>query len=257
MRLATSMWMTLCVLCVLCAAGSVRAASDASDASDASVAAPLRVQIVVALCDVATQGVVPPANPRLCDATLPRDNLYWGALYGVRAHLPQALGLKWHVDPTSAGASEALSATTHISGRPVELRARAYANIRQAMAVFFHAVGTDDGTDLVVFVGHDGLMDGPVDASWLAHRASRPPRVAVLACSSASYFGPHLQSLGADAVLMTTNLMAPEAYVVAALVRAVAEDNAPGQVREQTAAAYARMQRISLAAARRLFAANL
>ena len=54
--------------------------------------APVVVHVVVALCDNEHQGIVPvPAT--LGNGQDPRNNLYWGALYGVRTQSP-AFGLR-------------------------------------------------------------------------------------------------------------------------------------------------------------------
>lgn len=50
------------------------------------VAAPLRVHVTVALCDNASQGIVP-VPPAIGDGNDPRTNLYWGASYGVKSWL--------------------------------------------------------------------------------------------------------------------------------------------------------------------------
>ena len=44
---------------------------------------PLRVHVTVALCDNATQGMVP-VPAAIGDGDDPRTNLYWGARYGVK-----------------------------------------------------------------------------------------------------------------------------------------------------------------------------
>ena len=49
-------------------------------------AQPLRVHVTVALCDNATQGIVP-VPAAIGDGNDPRTNLYWGAMYGVKSWL--------------------------------------------------------------------------------------------------------------------------------------------------------------------------
>jgi hypothetical protein len=106
---------------------------------------------------------------------------------------------------------------------------------------------------LVVFVGHNGLMDFPAPV----HPQSRPgalPRAAVvLACASRPYFHELLRTAGAEPLLLTAGLMAPEAYALEAAVTAFARGDTAAEVREAAAAAYARYQKCGLKAARRLF----
>ncbi|MCA9555672.1 MAG: hypothetical protein KC933_36920, partial [Myxococcales bacterium] len=73
--------------------------------------------------------------------------------------------------------------------------------------------------------------------------------------ASQPYFQARLEALGAQPLLLTTNLMAPEAYTLDAALSAWFGGGAPAQVHEAAAAAYARYQRrLSLPRARRLFA---
>src|SRR5215203_6417081 len=55
---------------------------------------PLVVHVTVALCDNATQGIVP-VPPAIGDGNDPRTNLYWGASYGVKSQLKRE---KWTVE---------------------------------------------------------------------------------------------------------------------------------------------------------------
>ncbi len=75
----------------------------------------------------------------------------------------------------------------------------------------------------------------------LPARAGTPKRVAVLACSSERYFGPALQAIGARPIAMTRTFMAPEAYLLDALIDSAARGQDP---RDALVAAYAKYQRI-------------
>lgn len=78
------------------------------------------------------------------------------------------------------------------------------------------AAGADD--DVVVFVGHDGLMElNAPDVRGAAHDVD----VAVFACLSERYFGAAVAKTGARRRLLTRDFMAPEAYVVDAYIDAV------------------------------------
>src|SRR5688572_3113284 len=60
--------------------------------------APLRVHVTVALCDNATQGIVP-VPPAIGDGNTPRTNLYWGAMYGLKTWLKRD---GWKVEKAAA-----------------------------------------------------------------------------------------------------------------------------------------------------------
>jgi hypothetical protein len=78
----------------------------------------------------------------------------------------------------------------------------------------------------------------------------------VLACASKQYFAAPLREAGARPLLWTTNLMAPEAYVLGAALEGWLAGEAGGLVRERAAKAYHAYQNCGLRAARGLFASG-
>jgi len=75
----------------------------------------------------------------------------------------------------------------------------------------------------------------------------------VLACLSRIYFLEHLQVADAQSLLLTTGLMAPEAYTLEAAVRAWVGGGSTTAVRAAAAGAYHQYQNCGLGAARNLF----
>ena len=104
---------------------------------------------------------------------------------------------------------------------------------------------------LIAFVGHDGLMDFSVPAPEAGSGKARS--AIVLACSSRAHFSDHLAAAGAHPLLLTTGLLAPEAYTLDAAIRAWASGAPASDVREAAAGAYHRYQQCGLRAARGLF----
>lgn len=218
--------------------------------------APVRVHVVVALCDVATQGVVPPADVSQCDAQRRERNLYWGALYGVKTHLKRS---GWKPRPAEAapgaGVVERVVFDARIAGKDVVVVADAFAVMGDALAAFFAEAGghVSSGAvaDLIVFVGHDGLMEQAVPV--LAPPKEGRRTVAVFACLSERYFGEALRRSGAHGLVVTRDLLAPEGYLTDALVRAFAAGAADEDVVEDVARAYQRFQKLRRVP-RRMFA---
>lgn len=124
-------------------------------------------------------------------------------------------------------------------------------HIDAALREFLDAAGRA-GPDLLVWAGHDRLMDV---APPPLRRAEAPRRVAVLACESERYFGPVLQRLGAQPVALTRTFMAPEAYLLEALAEATAQGKLDdvSALRARLIRAYAKYQRISERAAASVF----
>jgi hypothetical protein len=240
---------------------------------DADVAAgrPVVVHVVVALCDAKRQGVVPPANETLCQGDNPRQNLYWGALYGVKTHLSRK---GWEVvssaDPPGDEVVQRVVFKRQVprgQGRAsVYVVADAYhgAHIRKATEVFLdYAAGrhtvdvapslaAGGAAHVITYVGHNGLMDFELPATKVGK--PEPARVAVaLACASDPYFGDRLRTAGAGRLLLTSSLMAPEAYTLEAALLAWVAGQKPAEVHEAAARAYHKYQKCGLKAARRLF----
>lgn len=217
------------------------------------LAAPLRVHVVVALCDNASQGIVP-VPPAIGDGDDPRTNLYWGAAYGLKTWLKKQ---QWKIAAAPAPHAKILErivATKRIDGKEVIITADAWRGreIRHAITAFLeHASGAGEAgkADVIAYIGHDGLMEFGV-APRYARGAARRPRAIVLACASMQYFSAHLQRAGSQPLLLTTGLMAPEAYTFTAAIEAWVRG---GDVREAAARAYHRHQQCGLRAARRLF----
>jgi hypothetical protein len=222
------------------------------------------IHVLVALCDNENQGIVPvPAH--LGDGEDPERNLYWGAAYGVKTYFSKSAS--WtKVAEFQRPKSDVLERIVfrHRS-RDIYLIADAYrgSKMKQMVHDFFAAVSGEaienivvgnvrlqglGSSDLIAFVGHNGLMDFSFEET--IKKADDDKREAiVLACASRNYFSKHLKQTGATPLLWTSNLMAPEAYVLHDAVEGWARDETDEQVRSRAAAAYAKYQRISKNAA--------
>ena len=209
---------------------------------------PLRVHVTVALCDNASQGIVP-VPAAIGDGDDPRTNLYWGAMYGVKSWLKRD---GWKIEKAASPGPfvlERIVARKKIGNRDVLLTADAWrgSRIREAITSFLERASMG-GADIVAYVGHDGLMEFEVAPP--VRSAARKPRSIVLACASQQYFTNHLKRAGSTPLLMTTGLMAPEAYTLTAAIDAHARG---ADVREAAAQAYHKYQKCGIKAARRLF----
>ena len=108
---------------------------------------------------------------------------------------------------------------------------------------------------LIAFVGHDGLMDFRYSKS-ISKKDDGPRDVFILACASKNYFADTLHRTGANPVLWTTNLMAPEAYILHETIEGWLRHEDGKQIRERAAVVYARYQKISVRSAEGLFASG-
>jgi hypothetical protein len=144
---------------------------------------------------------------------------------------------------------ERIIARKTIGDREVMLVADAWRGnrIRDAITSFLER-SSMGGADVVAYIGHDGLMEFNVSAP--VHRAAHKPRAIVLACASRQYFASHLERAGSSPLLLTTGLMAPEAYTLTAAINAHVRGT---DVRDAAAQAYHKYQKCGIKAARRLF----
>jgi hypothetical protein len=229
------------------------------------------IHAFVALADNANQGIVP-VPAKLGNGFDPERNLYWGSAFGVKTFFARsndwtivAKGLRPKDDVL-----ERCVFKHHTQN--VYLIADAYRGdrIKQAISDFFDAAGGESTSavsfkegqqdrllkaggdaDVIVYVGHDGLMDFQLDRYPRKQRPGKR-RVFILACASKQYFGAELHETGADPLLWTTNLMAPEAYTLKSALDGWIQGESDEQVRERAAQAYDHYQRCGIKGARRL-----
>lgn len=232
---------------------------------------PKTVHVFVALADNKNQGIVPVAA-KLGNGEDAANNLYWGAAYGVKAFF--AHSTDWQLVTCRHGAKpQVLERCIFRHGKQsVFLVADAYRGIeiKQAITDFLQAasggapeqlnvqlgpqaasLSISGGASLAVYIGHEGFMDFQLPA--LPVGKSAPPRQAiVLACISKSYFASALHAAGAQPLVWTTGLMAPEAYTLKSALDGWMLGETNEQIRERAAAAYNQYQKCGLNAARRL-----
>jgi hypothetical protein len=235
---------------------------------------PIRtVHVFVALADNQNQGIVP-VPARLGNGLDAEHNLYWGAAAGVKTFFARSADwalLRCERNPKPEVLERCIF--KHCEAE-VYLVADAYRGdkIRQAVLDFFdaaagtgpetitlpspsHAVAlaARGGSNLVAYVGHDGLMD--FQLSILPKKKNESHRDAIiLACASKQYFAEALRTTGAYPLLWTTNLMAPEAYTLKSALDGWTAGESNEQIRERAAAAYDKYQKCGLRGARKLFA---
>jgi len=227
------------------------------------------IHVFVALADNVNQGIVP-VSASLGNGDNAKTNLYWGAAFGVRTFFSR--NKDWELisvtlNPSASILERCIFKHRHSSSL---LIADAYRGkeISQTIWDFLEAAAgkpgeklkagavelhTGGSADLVAYVGHNGLMDFQLH-SHPKLRDDRQRRAIILACASKQYFSPALEQSGATPLLWTTNLMAPEAYVLSAAIDGWMEKETDEQIRLRAADAYNKYQHCGVKAARALFA---
>jgi hypothetical protein len=231
-------------------------------------AAPRVVHVLVALCDNAHQGIVKvPAG--IGNGQETRNNLYWGAGYGVRTHfdkapewerlartVPEAPHLLervvWkHRDSAVYLVADAYDGR-HIREATEDLLRFASGAGAFAVEVEGRRLAVGGGANLLVYVGHNGLMDFDLERDFPVVD-EREREVVLLGCMTRSYFTGPLRRTGATPLLWTTGLMAPEAYTLRDALAGWVLREPGAAIHERAAQAYHQYQKCGINGARRLF----
>jgi hypothetical protein len=243
--------------------------------SCAGQATPRVVHVFVALADNQHQGIVP-VPAALGNGGDPRRNLYWGAAYGVKTYFKASKD--WQLFWSGRGRKDAILERCVFKSvaNDVYLVADAYegSQIKSAVTDFLAAaagvaaeslsvktnsteisLALGGASDLVVYVGHDAFMDFQV-TPIAGTKGNKLRRTIVLACASKSFFAPYIRQTGAEPLLWTTGLMAPEAYTLKAALDGWIAHEDDEAIRRRAAQAYDKYQKCGARAALTLFATN-
>ncbi|HEY8227207.1 MAG TPA: hypothetical protein VIG25_18170 [Pyrinomonadaceae bacterium] len=226
------------------------------------------IHVFVALADNVNQGIVP-VSASLGNGDNPNTNLYWGAAFGIKTFFSK--NKDWELIFITQNPSPVVLERVIFRHRTNHsfLVADAYRGreISQTIWDFLEAASGKPGeslragqtefhgagsADLVAYVGHNGLMDFSLRSNP-KRRDNRQRSAIILACASKQYFSPLLRQTGATPLVWTTNLIAPEAYLLSAAIDGWMKKESDEQVRARAAIAYDKYQNCGLRAANSLF----
>ena len=229
---------------------------------------PLVAHVLVALCDNDYQGIVP-VPKKLGNGQDLRNNLYWGALYGVRTEFKRSANwfFKTSYKPSSSDILErVIFESTNKTGNKIILIADAYRGdrMKECLTDYFDylggtkklelpdSLGFSDEVDLVVFNGHNGLMDTDIVMPKVKEGHKNLEAMAI-GCASYDYFEPYWKKTESFPLLSTNNLMAPEGYILHAALDSWKELKSKEAVHVAAANAYNKYQHCGVNGAKRLF----
>lgn len=227
------------------------------------------IHVFVALCDNANQGIVPvPAS--LGNGQDPKNNLYWGAAFGVKTFLKNKT-TDWEFVKTLETGSPRVLERVLFKHRTedVFLLADAYDGKHISTCIYNFLMASNGqnpvpvshdgrslnfggGSGLLAYVGHDGLMEFQLNPPFKATEKSRD--VIILACASKRFFSELVRQAGANPILWTTGLMAPEAYTLKSAIDGWLNHETNEQIDERAAQTYDQYQKCGIKGARNLFA---
>ncbi|MFT6279368.1 MAG: hypothetical protein ACJAU0_002196 [Flavobacteriales bacterium] len=237
--------------------------------SNAGTSEPKTVHVFVALCDNVNQGIVP-VPEKIGNGQDPANNLYWGCGYGIKSFF-KLKTTEWIFQKMVPSTNDIVLERALFKHKTENcfMLAEAYDGkfIKACTEDFLRAsnrqnemVVDADGTqlkfggrsDLIAYIGHDGLMDFDVDLTYEAVEET-PPEIIILACYSKKFFAPEILSSQAKPLLWTTHLMAPEAYTLKAALDGWLLGESGAEIDERAAQAYHQYQKCGISGARNLF----
>lgn len=238
--------------------------------------APLVVHVIVPLCSNAQ---IDCGSPAAGLAGNLRTNLYWGAIFGHRRFFDRKQSEFTRID-VARGKGPLLERAVY--RRMIAAPGAIEKNVEQIVVLdAYHGDAIDDAVEMfwiratrggiihfrdgdrdrtehvsiAGYAGHNRLMDG-LRLPDISKTNGSPIPSFVLACASEQYFGAALRAAGSETLVMTRSLMAPEGYVLDAVVRAIGDHVAPVRIRASAVQAYAKWQKLSESAAGAIFALN-
>jgi len=214
-----------------------------------------KVHVYVCLCDNEHQGILP-VPAKIGDGLKPVSNLYWGCSDGLSSYFKRSK--KWKLQKSERlEKSDILEIQRyrHHSGK-AKLEARAYRGDRMAACLsdFLTQCREAGKNDLVVFIGHNGLMDTLVTMPSPAHKDDESSQAMVFACQTQSYFEAELKKLNSRPLLLTKSNMYPGAFLLHDAAEVWLRGGSRNEMRKAAAKAYAKNQKISQKGALTIFA---
>ena len=228
------------------------------------------IHVLVALCDNQHQGIVK-VPKGIGNGQDPHNNLYWGCAYGIRTYFKKSAEWKEvarhkvdsvrlerivfkHTSKKHYLVADAYDGR-YIKQTTEDLLKACSGNTKDSIKVEDRYIGIMGNAEVIAYIGHNGLMDFSLSGTY-KNKDERKRQVIILACASRQYFKNHIKAAGANPLLWTTNLMAPEAYTLHDALSVYIKGGDNQAVRTAGAAAYSKYQKCSLSAAKRLLVAG-
>ena len=225
------------------------------------------IHVFVALCDNVNQGIVP-VPQKLGNGQDAKNNLYWGALYGVKTFFKNDKDWMLVSSETNLKTDVLERVLFKHKTSNTYLLADAYDGkyIKQTTIAFLEAsAGRNElrmkindkeltfggSSNMLAYIGHDGLMEFDVKGSFKPINNNKRDAI-ILACISKRFFKPYIEVTKATPLVWTTGLMAPEAYTLKWAIDGWILNETDEQIRERAAQAYNHYQKCGIKGARGL-----
>ncbi len=241
------------------------------------------VTIYVPLCDNQFQGIIP-VPPLLGNGDDPKSNLYWGAGGGFYGYFKKNRDYR-EVYRRTGNDTILETVVFERTVKPnnfwkdygvqkpyrIYLVGKAYRGryINKAMLDFVTAVRCDSGEEILLadstrigidgkgrivgYMGHNGLLDAKTDFSGITENRTHNKGSFVFGCFSVYFFYDLLKGENSEILVLTNNLMCPEAYNLDAVIESLVNGESGDVLLARVARTYDHWQHCGYRGARKLF----
>lgn len=224
------------------------------------------IHVLVALCDNKYQGIVK-VPKAIGNGQDPNNNLYWGCGYGIRTYFKKSKDWKeitrYKVDSVRLERIVFKHRTKnyylvadaydgkYIQKCTIDMLSACAGAKKETIEADNQKIGILGNAEVVAYIGHNGLMDFKLKGKS-KNQDGKTRQAIILACASRQYFTPYIKDAGANPLLWTSHLMAPEAYTLYDALATYLNGGNDEAVRSSAAAAYSKFQKCGIKAARNL-----
>ena len=222
--------------------------------------------VFVALCDNKNQGIVP-VSEKIGNGQDPANNLYWGAMYGVKSFFKNSKD--WKLIKASKLNNMILERLVfkhktknfyliadaydgkEIKQTTIDFLSSSSGQEKDTLKIDNKTIGINGNASLIAYIGHNGLMDFKLTDNF-KNEDKKQRDVIILACYSKHFFGTLLEDAKVNPIVWTSNLMAPEAYILHDTLTGYLAKEDNERIQNRAAAAYTKYQKCSLKASKNL-----
>jgi hypothetical protein len=225
------------------------------------------IHVFVALCDNTHQGIVK-VPPKIGNGQDPENNLYWGCDLGTKTFIKKHKD--WSLVQTVPNprdkvlercifkhkTKDVLMVADAYDGEFIKLCTIDFfkscsGNFNNVFTFENDTLACGGQSDLLGYIGHNGLMEFEIEEKFPPKKPHKRDAI-ILGCFSKFDFSPHLKQTGAEPLVWTTGLMAPEAYTLVAAIEGWILGKNKEETSEMAAQAYQQYQKCSIIGARKL-----
>ncbi|NHN27895.1 hypothetical protein FIA58_019635 [Flavobacterium jejuense] len=217
------------------------------------------IHILVALCDNKYQGIVP-VPKSIGNGQDPKNNLYWGCAFGVKTYFKKSTSWKLiktiaidsvkmerlvfkHVTQDNYIVADAYNGK-FIKQCTIDFLKSCSGQLKDAIVVGDKTLGINGNSNLVGYIGHDGLMDFKIHEE-IKNTDNKERDCITLACYSKRFFSSDMNEAKSKPLVWTTGLMCPEAYSIHDAINQYCNGGNEFMIVDAVAKVYAKYQKCS------------